>query len=280
MASHQVVIERTETPVMFKRVADEVTAIRRGMQEFEQAVGLRVRKYYGVFDNDGEYRICVQLRDSDDPQALGLEVGSLPGGRYVRERLTGEPPKIYELIGPTFERLSSRRDRDPSRPGIEFYRRRAVIDLLLPSSESHVVPPTGYAVGRDSVLSLDAYEPEPQGLCEGAIRFRLWRLRSGGLPRVTPPAPARRRYLGEAARALWPFEDRNRPARSLPRAFGQSVITVLPLAVRACAELRAAGTSSRVIRVIGGATMRPSATASATRSKSSLDGCKAKSMPV
>jgi hypothetical protein len=117
---------------MFKRVADEVTAIGRGMQEVEQAVGLRGRKYYGAFDDDGEYRVCVQLREGDDPQALGLETGSLPGGRYVRERLTGEPREIYELIGPTFERLSRRPDRDPSRPGIEFYRRRDVIDLLLP----------------------------------------------------------------------------------------------------------------------------------------------------
>ena len=132
MTSHQVVVERTETSVMFKRVADEATAIGRGMQEVEETVGLRGRKYYGAFDNDGEYRICVQLREGDDPQALGLEVGSLPGGRYARERLTGEPPKIYELIAPTFERLSSRPDRDPSRPGIEFYRRRDVIDLLLP----------------------------------------------------------------------------------------------------------------------------------------------------
>jgi hypothetical protein len=123
---------RAETPVMFKRVADEVTAIGRGMQEVEEAVGLRGRKYYGAFNNDGEYRVCVQLREGDDPQALGLELGSLPGGRYARERLTGELPKIYELIGPTFERLSSRPDRDSSRPGIEFYRRRDVIDLLLP----------------------------------------------------------------------------------------------------------------------------------------------------
>jgi hypothetical protein len=127
-----VVVERAETPVMFRRVADEVSAIGRGMQEVEAAVGLRGRKYYGAFNNDGEYRICVQLRAGDDPQALGLEVGSLPGGRYARERLTGEPPQIYGLIGPTFERLSNRPDRDPSRPGIEFYRRRDVIDLLLP----------------------------------------------------------------------------------------------------------------------------------------------------
>jgi len=132
VTSQQLVVKRVETPVMFKRVADEIDAIRQGMQEVENAVGLRGRKYYGAFDNDGEYRVCVQLREDDDPQALGLEVGTLPGGRYARERLTGEPPEVYELIGPTFLRLSNRPDRDPSRPGIEFYRRRDTIDLLLP----------------------------------------------------------------------------------------------------------------------------------------------------
>jgi hypothetical protein len=132
VASEQVVVERAETPVMFKRVVDEVSAISRGMQEVEEAVGLRGRKYYGAFDNEGEYRVCVELREEDDPQALGLEVGSLPGGRYARRRLTGEPPEVYDLIGPTFEQLSERPDRDSSRPGIEFYRRRDVIDLLLP----------------------------------------------------------------------------------------------------------------------------------------------------
>ncbi len=126
------VVERAETPVMFKRVADEASAISRGMQEVEQAVGLRGRKYYGAFENNGEYRVCVQLREDDDPQTLGLEVGSLPGGRYALQRLTGEPPKVYDLIEPTFQRLSERPDRDPSRPGIEFYRRRNIIDLLLP----------------------------------------------------------------------------------------------------------------------------------------------------
>jgi hypothetical protein len=132
VGSHQNVIERAETPVMFKRVADGVGAITRGMREVEEAVGLRGRKYYGAFDDSGEYRVCVQLRDDDDPQAIGLEVGRLPGGRYALQRLTGEPPEVYDLIGPTFQRLSERPDRDPSRPGIEVYRRRNIIDLLLP----------------------------------------------------------------------------------------------------------------------------------------------------
>ena len=126
-------IERDAVSVMFKRVADEPDAITRGMAEVEEAVGLHGRKYYGAFDLGGdEYRVCVQFRDGDDPDALGLEVGVLPGGRYARLRLEGEPPGLYSLIGPTFERLAQRQDRDPSRPGIEFYRRETVIDLLLP----------------------------------------------------------------------------------------------------------------------------------------------------
>jgi hypothetical protein len=85
----QVLVQRDDVSVMFKRVADEPNEIVRGMAEVEEIVGLRGRKY------------------------------------------SGEPPGIYELIGPTFKRLSGRPDRE-SRPGIEFYRRHDVIDLLLP----------------------------------------------------------------------------------------------------------------------------------------------------
>jgi hypothetical protein len=128
------VVERDEVSVMFKRVADEQSAITRGWDELEEAVGsLRGRKFYGVFDGTaGEYRVCVQLRKGDDPAALGLETGSLPGGRYLRVRLLGDPPAVYELIAPTFEWLASRSDRDFDRPGIEYYRRADAIDLLLP----------------------------------------------------------------------------------------------------------------------------------------------------
>ena len=129
----QVLVERDPVPVMFKRVADEQSAISRAVAEVEAAVGLRGRKYYGAFDIGGdEYSVCVQLRDGDDPAALGLETGLLPGGRYARVRLEGKPPGLYALIAPSFERLLARPDRDVSRPGIEYYRRHGVIDLLLP----------------------------------------------------------------------------------------------------------------------------------------------------
>ena len=103
---------------MFRRAADEQQAIARAWAELEDLVGsLRSRKFYGVFDEQAhEYRGCVQLREDDDPEALGLETGTLPGGRYARVRLEGEPPAVYALIFPTFEKLAQRRDHDPARP--------------------------------------------------------------------------------------------------------------------------------------------------------------------
>ena len=134
MTDEPVLIQRDEVPVMFRRAADEQEAISRAWAELEGAVGsLRGRKFYGVFDVEAhEYRACVQLGDGDDAEALALEVGILPGGRYARVRLEGEPPDVYRQIAPAFERLAQREDHDASRPGIEYYRRRDVIDLLLP----------------------------------------------------------------------------------------------------------------------------------------------------
>lgn len=127
-------VERDETDVMFKRVADEQAAITRGWSEVESAVGpLRGRRFFGVFDElKHEYLVCVERREGDDPGTLGLEAGTLPGGRYARRRLRGEPPAVYAEIAPAFEQLARRPDRDGTRPGIEFYRSRDVIDLLLP----------------------------------------------------------------------------------------------------------------------------------------------------
>jgi hypothetical protein len=134
MAQGPVVVERKKVRVMFRRTNDEQAAITHTWAEVEAALGsLRGRKFYGVFDPETkEYRVCVQWQEGDDPSALGLEDGTVAGGRYVRERLEGQPPAVYRLIKPTMERLAGRRDRDPSRPGIEFYRRHDVIDLLIP----------------------------------------------------------------------------------------------------------------------------------------------------
>ena len=126
-------VERDEIAVMFIRTPDDVALFGPAFTRLEELVGTRGRKFYGAFyPRKKEYRACVVSREDDDPQALGLETGTLPGGRYLRARLNGEPPAIYERIGPTFDALVATTQPDESRPSLEFYRRHDEIDLLLP----------------------------------------------------------------------------------------------------------------------------------------------------
>jgi hypothetical protein len=130
----QTVVERPDVPVMFVAAEADQPSITRAWTELEETVGsLRGRRFYGVLDPiQREYRACVERRADDDPEALGLELGTLPGGRYVRERVHGDPPAVYGLIAPTFRRLAQRPDCDHQRPSVEFYRRHDIIELLQP----------------------------------------------------------------------------------------------------------------------------------------------------
>lgn len=126
------VVDRAAIDVMLLRVADEVPAIRDGWARLEAVVGLRGRHFYGVFDEAAnEYRVCVEVRNGDDSGALGLERGVIDGGRYRRERLHGDPPQVYDRIGPTVQALIAEGDVDRSRPVIEHYRRHDEIDVLV-----------------------------------------------------------------------------------------------------------------------------------------------------
>ena len=126
-------VEREQVDVMFIATRDDPAEMGPAWGRLETLVGTRGRKFFGAFyPATKEYRVCVQLKDGDDPNALGLEAGTLPGGRYLRTRLRGEPPAVYEQIGPTVEDMARSVTPDKTRPTIEFYRRRDEIDLLLP----------------------------------------------------------------------------------------------------------------------------------------------------
>jgi hypothetical protein len=121
------IVERETTPVLFVACADEITAIRAAWERLEALVPLKGRRFFGAAYADGRYRACVQRLDGEPAGAL--EEGELPGGRYRRERLRGEPPEVYDRIAPTVEALGP---GDPDRPVIEYYRRRDEIDVLMP----------------------------------------------------------------------------------------------------------------------------------------------------
>ena len=130
--SEPVVVEREPIEVQYVAVPDGIEHIRRAWDELEAVVDLHGRRFYGAFyPREDEYRACVELREGD-PLVPGLETGTLPGGRYLRARLRGEPPGVYERIGPTFDELLRDAESDPERPSLEYYRRRDEIDLLLP----------------------------------------------------------------------------------------------------------------------------------------------------
>lgn len=125
-------IDRDEIAIQFVRVPDGLEHIRRAWDELEAVVDLHGRHFYGAFDPVADdYRACVEVREGDE-LVPSLENGTLPGGRYLRVRLHGEPPAVYERIGPTFEEMMQEAKPDTNRPGLEYYRRRDEIDLLLP----------------------------------------------------------------------------------------------------------------------------------------------------
>jgi hypothetical protein len=131
-------VERSEVSVMFLEVADDPSDISRGWRELEDLLGsLKGRKFLGTFDNGGTYRACVQLRDGDDADALRLRTATVPGGRYLRARLRGDPAQLYERIPSTFAELEAAAARDNTRPGIELYRRVDEVDLLMPLARAY-----------------------------------------------------------------------------------------------------------------------------------------------
>jgi len=125
-------VEREEIAVQFVRAADGMAGIRSAWDRLESVVDLHGRHFYGAYDPVADdYRACVEMRDGD-ALVSGLECGTLPGGRYLRARVRGEPPEVYGRIRPTFDELAQTTQHDGTRPSLEHYRRRDEIDLLLP----------------------------------------------------------------------------------------------------------------------------------------------------
>lgn len=118
---------------MQRTVPDELVHIRKLWPSFESLVGLRGRKMYAYADpTSNTYTACTPVRGEDDPSALGLDLGTLPGGLFMRGVLNGDPPALYEHIGAGMAELQDATAADPSRPLVEYYRRHTEIELWVP----------------------------------------------------------------------------------------------------------------------------------------------------
>ena len=124
---------KADVMVMLKHTRDEFPAIQQLWPRFEDLVGLEAAGCTRWSTFRRTYAACTPAREGDDPGRLGLDTAILPGGWYLRARITGEPPALYERIGPAMQALEALAvPTDPGRPLIEYYRRHDEIELWVP----------------------------------------------------------------------------------------------------------------------------------------------------
>ena len=126
-------IHQGDVIVMQRTTVDDMEHIRAIWPPFEETVGLRGRKMYAMIDTDlHTYTVCTPVREDDRPDELSLLLGTLPGGWYLRGRLIGDPPEVYDRIGVGMAELEAAASRDTLRPLVEYYRRHDQVDLWVP----------------------------------------------------------------------------------------------------------------------------------------------------
>ena len=91
---------------------------------------LKGRKFYGAY-HDEVYRACVAIIGEKEAETFGLPTWTIPGGRYVRERVADYRSRV-EVIAETFEAMAKECRADRSHPEIEFYKSQNEIILLRP----------------------------------------------------------------------------------------------------------------------------------------------------
>jgi hypothetical protein len=126
-------VQVQDLAVMQRSTVDELPSIQKLWPAFEELVGLRGRKMFAYVDERARtYTVCTPVRPDDPADRFGLELGTLPGGWYLRGRLRGDPSRTYAKIGTGMTELKSLAPVDETRPLVEFYRRHDVIDLYVP----------------------------------------------------------------------------------------------------------------------------------------------------
>jgi hypothetical protein len=130
-------VERSDVRVLRVRADMKASGPAGAMRMLESKLpSLKGRKFYGAFrllDDGEEYFACVERLPTDDPHGMGLDVGVIPGGLYVRRKLS-DWEKIIAAgkLGEHFHELIVTHQFDRSRPEVEYYRSMSELHLLLP----------------------------------------------------------------------------------------------------------------------------------------------------
>lgn len=131
MARREVTIDPIR--VMYVEAEGGLSGVGKAWSELESKLpSLKRRKFYGTYHfHDKVYRACVAIMDEREPEKLGLPTWTIPGGKFVREKIVGYANRV-EIIGESFDSMAQEYNPDPNRPSIEFYRSQREVILLLP----------------------------------------------------------------------------------------------------------------------------------------------------
>jgi len=138
-------VERPEIEVLQVRADMKGRGPAEAMRQLESKLpSLRGRKFYGTFrllPEGEEYFACVERVTADDPAAMRLEVGKIPGGLYVRRKILDWERVIAEgRLGSIFQDMVQTYRVDRNRPDIEYYRSMTELHLLVPVLGANPTP--------------------------------------------------------------------------------------------------------------------------------------------
>jgi hypothetical protein len=130
-------VERPETHVLRVLADMKGGGPSEAMHSLEARLdSIKGRKFYGVFwilPAGEEYFACVEKFSTDDPVAMGLDDGRIPGGLYIRRKVFDWSKVIAEGKLPSVSKdMVWHYDVDRTRPEIEYYRSVTELHLLIP----------------------------------------------------------------------------------------------------------------------------------------------------
>jgi|SRR5580658_10232412 hypothetical protein len=138
-------VERSEVRVLGVLADLKGGGPAEAMQKLESKLSsIKGRRFYGVFrilPGGEEYFACVEKVAADNPAAMGLEEGVIPGGLFVRRKVFdwakviagGKLPSVYESMVRHYH-------VDRGRPDVEYYRSMTELHLLIPVESQAAIP--------------------------------------------------------------------------------------------------------------------------------------------
>jgi hypothetical protein len=120
-------------PVMTVKAPGGTKGAKQAFESLESKLpSHRGRRFYGIYNPlTREYRACVALIPGEKAENMGLESWTIPGGRFVKRKVSDWTSNV-QLIPQILDEMASGRIVDPKRPSVEFYRSESELILYLP----------------------------------------------------------------------------------------------------------------------------------------------------